>query len=852
MNLPGRFIRAARLCAAMLALVVVAPTAPAQSIFDGFVPNFDTGLGAYNAGVHAMAVQPDGKLLLGGDITATPKCSRVCRLAADGTVDTTFNTGTSPPNDLVTSLVALPDGKVLIGGKFTAIGDQTRSRVARLNADGSLDPSFYDPGVSGGYDATVAAMALLPDGKILIGGSFTTIIGQPHYYVARLNANGTLDASFADPGVSATVTTLAVQPDGKILIGGDFAAAGGQTRYGVARLNTDGTLDTSFADTGANSTVTALALLPDGKVLVGGAFNSIGGLGRSSVARLNADGSLDADFTFPATLSHAVLTLVVMPDGKILIGGGFDEIDGQAHSPLTRLNSDGSLDASFSDQGKFLDATHGTGYVFAFVVQLDGKAVVAGDFVAIDSKPQLFAARLNPDGSLDKGMTNLLGPDGAVYALAEQPDGKMLVGGYFTQTEGQPRHGVARVNANGNIDASFTDPGLDNTVTALAVQTDGKVLAGGAFTQVGASLRNHLARLNADGDFDNAFVDAGVNDEVFALAVQADDRILIGGDFSQIGASARNHVARLNADGSLDGSFGDVGANGRVFALAIQADGKVLVGGVFTTIGGQPRNYFARLNADGSLDNDFVDAEVDGGVLALAVQADGKILIGGGFTHVAGVSRHYIARLNTDGSLDETFADANADFWVLTLAAQADGRIQVGGGFSQIGGQTRAGLARLNADGSLDEDFADVAVTGGAVYALAVQSDGREMIGGNFSTVQGQPRKALVRLSLPDAALQSLDLQDTTVIWNRSGTGPELASPPILFAAADCANYTVIGAMTRVAGGWQRGGVSTPYGWSCLRVQGRTSSGQSNGSQGLVESVRRVWRDDRLFANGFE
>lgn len=848
MNLTVRFTGVLRLCATTLALAAFVATAQAQNVNDGYAPYFDNS-GLFNQGVRAVAVQPDGKMLLGGDIGAA-YCSRLCRVSADGRVETTFSTATSRPNDLVTSVIALPDGKVLVGGKFTAIGEQTRNRVARLNADGSLDVGFYDPGVSG----VVYAMALQADGKILIGGAFTTIIGQPHSGVARLNANGTLDTSFADEGVGsldAAVDALVVQPDGKILIGGSFLAVGGQTRSRLARLNFDGTLDSGFADTGANSTVASLALLQDGKVLVGGAFTAIGGQARNHVARLNSDGSLDAGFTNSATLSNTVLALGVMADGKIMIAGAFGEIDGQPHGSLARLNSDGSLDAGFSDAGGFIDANNGTGYVYALAMQADGKVVIGGDFVKIGSTPRSFAARLNADGSLEKGLPDLA-PDGYVDALAAQPDGRMLVGGYFTQMGGQSHHGVARVNADGSVDAGFADPGLNNTVTALAVQTDAKVLVAGAFTQAGTQMRSHLARLNADGSLDTNFTDIGVNDEVFALAAQDDGRILAGGDFSEVGGQTRNGLARLNGDGSLDESFDDTGTNGRVLALAVQADGRILVGGTFTQICGEMRNYLARLNVDGSLDTDFADAGVDNAVLTLALQADGKLLVGGAFSHVGGAARHYLARLNADGSLDPGFADTNANFWLLTLAAQADGRILAGGGFSQIGGQTRAGLARLNVDGSLDATFADIAATGGGIYALAVQRDGKPVIGGNFSMIQGHAHSALARLSVPDAALQSLDVQGDASTWNRAGTSPELALPPILYASADCTNYVAIGAMTRIAGGWQRNGVSTPYGWSCLRAQGRTSGGQDNGSQGLVESVRRVWRDDRIFANGFE
>ena len=133
------------------------------------------------------------------------------------------------------ALALQPDGKVLIGGDFSSFGPQIRQSVARLNPDGTLDTSFQNPGVNGN---SVFDLVLQPDGKVLIGGAFTTVGGQPRQYVTRLHANGTLDTSFVNPAVNSTVRAFAFQPEGKVVIGGDFSAVGGQTRQGVARLNT--------------------------------------------------------------------------------------------------------------------------------------------------------------------------------------------------------------------------------------------------------------------------------------------------------------------------------------------------------------------------------------------------------------------------------------------------------------------------------------------------------------------------------------------------------------------------------------------------------------------------------------
>ncbi|EKE67204.1 delta-60 repeat domain-containing protein, partial [Oceanibaculum indicum] len=179
-----------------------------------------------------------------------------------------------------------PDGKILIGGRFTSYDGTTRNRIARLNTDGSLDTSF-NPG--SGADDNIYALVLQPDGKIMIGGNFTSYDGTARNRIARLNANGSLDTSF-DPGSGAnsTVQTIMLQPDGKILFGGSFSRYDEMARMRFARLNANGSLDTSFdPGNGANNTVYSIAVQPDGKILIGGAFTSYDDKTRNRIARIN-------------------------------------------------------------------------------------------------------------------------------------------------------------------------------------------------------------------------------------------------------------------------------------------------------------------------------------------------------------------------------------------------------------------------------------------------------------------------------------------------------------------------------------------------------------------------------------
>jgi len=358
-------------------------------------------------------------------------------LTMTGAQAQTLDAGFNPnANGRVNELAIQADGKILVGGQFTSIGGQPRNDIARLNADGTLDTAF-NPNASGGSFSFVLALAIQADGKIVVGGDFTSIGGQPRNRIARLNADGTADTAF-NPNSNGIVNELAIQADGSILVGGNFTSIGGQPRIGIARLNADGTADTAFnpnASGGSFSGVFALAIQADGKILVGGIFTSIGGQPRNNIARLNADGTLDTAFNPNA--NGRVNELAIQADGKIVVGGLFTSIGGQTRNSIARLNADGTLDTAF-----------------------------------------------NPNANEE------------VLALAIQADGKILVGGRFTSIGGQPRNNIARLNADGTADTAF-NPNANNFVTALAIQSNGSILVGGDFTSIDGQPRNRIARFSS-------------------------------------------------------------------------------------------------------------------------------------------------------------------------------------------------------------------------------------------------------------------------------------------------------------------------------------------------------------------
>lgn len=349
--------------------------------------------GGASGDIYTMARQTDGKIVIGGTFTSyngRPQ-NRLARVNTDGTLDTTFNIGTGP-NDYVNAIAIQPDGKILVVGGFWNFNSTARAYIVRLNTDGTLDTGFM-AGSGFASSNSVFAVEVQPDGKILIGGLFTYIGSTARNRIARLNANGTLDTSF-NPGTGASsgIFDIALQPDGKILIGGGFTNYNGTARNRIARLNANGTLDTSFTPgNGVDNTLEDIEILPNGKILIGGIFSSFNSTARPGLAQLNANGTLDTGFSIGATSPITqVYSVVAQPDGKILISGLFSKIGNVTTLNIARLTSTGTLDSTFNPP----PMTGANNVVFAMVLQPDEKIVIGGRFTAYGGTPISRMARL--------------------------------------------------------------------------------------------------------------------------------------------------------------------------------------------------------------------------------------------------------------------------------------------------------------------------------------------------------------------------------------------------------------------------------------------------------------------------
>jgi uncharacterized delta-60 repeat protein len=380
-------------------------------------------------------------------VVAMATCLVSVANAADGGLDGSFNAGGSGADSEVYTVASQPDGKIIIGGSFTTYdGDALGSHfLMRLNADGTRDRMFNPGGA--GPDSYVSAVAIQSDGKILIGGLFTSYDGDAASSdkIMRLNADGTRDATFNPGGTGAdgNVFAITLQTDGRILIGGFFTSYNGDAAANdaIMRLNQDGTRDTSFnsGGTGVNGGgVYAIAIQADGRIVIGGGFNSYNGDSSVSdgVTRLNANGTPDVGFNTGGSGATArVVTLAVQADGKTLVGGWFFAYNGDNSAQnLIRVNPDGTRDATFNSGGSGAD-----GPVTGLVIQNNGKIVIGGGFKTYNGDPAASDSimRLNVDGTRDSTFNpGGTGANSPVDAVTLQADGKVVAAGLFTSYNG--------------------------------------------------------------------------------------------------------------------------------------------------------------------------------------------------------------------------------------------------------------------------------------------------------------------------------------------------------------------------------------------------------------------------------
>lgn len=759
-------------------------------------PSSSTGFGE----VHDIVVQPDGKILVAGVFSKFAGVARggLARLNADGTLDTSFlaSGGASPfENSYVNDIALQPDGKILVGGFFISFGGVGRRGVARLNSDGSVDTGF-NAGTTGGLGVStvVQRIGVQSDGKIYLGGSFSNWNGLPTPGLMRLNADGSQDLGFVPTHTIPypSISTLHVVGDGSILVGGFIEGTEAATSRHFARIKVDGSLDTAFAgDDATDGWVGDIQPWPEGGYLVGGRFRSALGQPRGELVLLRTDGSLDPDFA-PAPypndnltndLVH-IYTAAVAPDGKIVVGGWFTNypnntlLNGRSYSGLARLvggYTGGPGRLQFTAADHFAPESGGTvtihvsrsgGTVGAVSVNYatgSGTATSGTDFTAANGTLS-WAAGEGGSKSFTVSITSdaLPEPSETILLSLSNPTGGATLGTLSSSkatiidddsaplitTQPQP------VSVYLGFNASFHVGVLSGLPVTYQWRSNGVDIAGAnsAIFALSGVLTNQAAAYSVRVSNDKGFTDsaaanltvtipaglpdpafttpgsgfsAGFNSDIYGVAFQADGHLVVGGSFSQYGGTTiPSYLARLNLDGSRDTAWpvGGLTPNGSVFSVQAYPDGRLLVSGSFTGFGTVGRSRVARLLADGSLDLTYSNANFSvSSVYAAWPLADGGAYIG---------DNNAIRRVLPDGKTDTNFVSATFNGQVYALAVQADGKI-VGASYRSSGAE----LMRLNPDGSRDKTFNGPGRFNGQILQLSVLASGELLISGGFTTM---------------------------------------------------------------------------------------------------------------------
>jgi uncharacterized delta-60 repeat protein len=437
---------------------------------------------------------------------------------------------------------------------------------------------------SAGVTSWEIAVPILPQPAAGPDRSFSLVVGTRTNTVRILDGQR-VGALLGDPGRPLDPDgdlNARIRGDGKLLVWGNFSRLGGQERTGIAQLNADGTVDRSFqppeillghrrlaglgagtVSFNANANITTVGVQPDGKLLLVGAFSRVNGQPRTTMVRLLSDGQLDGSFGPGLHFDGAVISLVIQPDGRIVVGGAFEHINGERRPFIARLLPNGGVDPSFQPNGG--PTSDWTVIIETLALQADGRILLGGLFQKVDGRPMLNLARLNPDGTFDPTFKLKTGASGPVWRIRQQPDGKIVVGGVFDTLGGRAAKKLARLNADGSNDLTFRPPNPNADVNDFVCLPDGRLLVSGNFTTLASQNRRFVTLLNADGTLDSSFDlgtgpdrflgnDAGLGSE--ATPVLADGTLYLSGPFRHVNGLPAPSLVRLNL-GPLDPALHD-------------------------------------------------------------------------------------------------------------------------------------------------------------------------------------------------------------------------------------------------------------------------------------------------------
>jgi uncharacterized delta-60 repeat protein len=681
--------------------------------------------------------QADGRILISGDFThfnGTPSTNLV-RLFGNGTRDTSFNKQIGT-NGSIDHIVVQKDSMILLQGVFSRYMQQTvTTGLIRIDSNGVMDQTFNPYKPVYGYNG-VTAMALQPDGKLIIAGFGIGTQGYDTCGLIRLNKDGSLDINFKPGSVLQqynTINVITVQKNGKILIGGTFSSWKETPAKGLVQLNNNGDRDNSFAPNGSNfqtayssstPSIHAIRELPDSSLLIGGNFAFFNGLFRMGLVKLLPNGNLDYTFSQEPSITLSsnfiVYDIAVTNENKILLGGHF-YISGNPYYDLIVLQQNGLAETNSPFSGPDPSQSFTAAGISKIFVNPDNSFLAFGSFAGFyNGVYKNNLALYNSQHQADPSFVNGLQRKGSVTQTIPQADNKILVAGDFNQYDLDnllPRQYIARLKRDGSLDAVFQNTELNGRISAIAQQNDSAILAVGSFSKVGSTQRYGITRFTRDGLLDASF-DPGIgpnDNNMYCVRPYKNQYIYVGGSFSQFAGTAHQGIARLFPNGSLDNSF--ITSTTPVYAPAsieVTSDGKVLAA---ESSDKTNRDYTTRLRLyklleDGKLDPSFQTPQL-GWSMSKKVR-EGK---NGAIYWLGQLIQQYsptrfeqtLICLKPNGSLDSSARRLPSDYIISDFSILPDSNLIVCG--QKITGVDSTNFVlRLKPDLSIDSSFIPVAL----------------------------------------------------------------------------------------------------------------------------------------------
>lgn len=672
----------------------------------------------------------------------------------------------------VRTIVIQPDGKRIVAGRLYGEVSNSSNFISKYASTGGIDSSFA---AGAGFNGQVYGVEQQPDGKLVVVGAFTKYQNITAPYIVRLNLDGSIDSSFnVGLGFNSEITGIVIQSDGNLVVVGGFTSVQGFSYGRIARLTTTGGVDLTFTTgTGFDNYMKSISISAvTGKFAVTGGFTSYNSVSKSNIAVLNSDGSLDSTFTAGTGISGITVTTAWDSTQKIVISGSFSTYNGTAKNGIARLNSDGSLDTTFAGSGV------NSNILIGHQIFPDDSVLLVGVFSTYNGTAAQKIVKITNTGTIDSSFVTGMGFDGQVNNAIIQADSKVYVKGSFTSYNGTTALGAVRINPDGSIDTTYISSTQKDGKKALMLADDTYVHYD-FYNSPGSSIQNasQILRMTAAGAKDTTFINSGTgfDGEVMSVKLQTDGKILVGGSFTTRDGFSNPRLMRLNSDGTKDTTFAiGTGFDGTVTDMAIQSDGKIIVGGYFSTFNGNARRGLVRLTSTGAFDSTYnVNGNLALGkfVTQMVLNASGNAIIIGNFTLWQGSAVRNIIQLTSLGDTDVPgwVAGGITGGFPYVIHKQADGKLIVGGAFTAYKSVAVANIFRANVDGSLDSTFNQG--TGFDSWVNGITSDGKNIfIGGNFTSYNGSASKKLVTLNNDGTFKKSFNMNGEVITLTSDST----------------------------------------------------------------------------------